>query len=230
MIFLLVRSAFIGIRGERVILGVGLLVLAATSALAQQPRTVLESPAIDHEAFREGEVTRSRTIFGNWVSVCDEVKRFRQRFCSLRSRAFDQLNRPIADIVISTADNGRPAALITTGLGMVATEPLVIATIVPAQPTRTDRKGGRGRPRGEMLETTRLAARLCIAAGCQMFWLLTSNDIMALREGRDIHFSYTAAPPPGIFPYPYRYQLRTVTLQAAFRAAGFKEAVEASLQ
>ncbi|RDJ24327.1 hypothetical protein DWF00_19740, partial [Bosea caraganae] len=160
-----------------------LLLLAAqpSSALAQQPRTALESPAIDHEAFRDGEVTRSQSTFANWVSVCDEVRRFRQRFCSLRSRAFDKLNRPIADIVVSTADNGKPAALITIGLGMLATEPLVIATTVPAQALPPARKGGKPRQAPETVETTRLAPRLCNETGCQMFWPLSGNDILALR-------------------------------------------------
>ncbi|RDJ20722.1 hypothetical protein DWE98_23615, partial [Bosea caraganae] len=118
----------------------------------------------------------------------------------------------------------------TIGLGMLATEPLVIATTVPAQALPPARKGGKPRQAPETVETTRLAPRLCNETGCQMFWPLSGNDILALREGKDIHFSYTAAPPPGTFPYPYRYQLRTVTLQAAFRAEGFKQAVEASLK
>lgn len=216
---------------KRLVVGLGLLLAVVPGVgTAQQPRTALESPAIDHEAFREGEVTRSRAVFGHWVSVCDEVKRFRQRFCSLRSRAFDTLNRPIADIVVSTADNGRPAALITTGLGMLANEPLVVATTVPARTPPRGKKGKKATQQAETVETTRLSPRLCNEVGCQMFWALTGNDIMSLRDGRDVRFSYMAAPPPGVFPYPYRYQLQAVTLQAAFRAAGFKEAIEASLQ
>jgi hypothetical protein len=201
------------------------LVAGTVPVHAQAPGGLLASPAIDYQAFRDGEVTRTQTVFGRWTAVCDEIKRFHQRFCSLRSRAFDPLNRPIADIVISTADDGHPAALITVGLGMIVGEPLVLEP-VPAEAPKLKGKGRAPKPP----LPTRLAARLCDANGCQMFWSLTGNDIGALREGRDIRLSFLGAYVPGIYPYPPTLKLNAVVLQGAFQGAGFSDAIAASLK
>lgn len=48
------------------------LAVVPGSGPAQPPRTALESLAIDHEPFREGEATRSRAVFGIWVGLANE--------------------------------------------------------------------------------------------------------------------------------------------------------------
>jgi hypothetical protein len=207
------------------------LPLLLTTLSPVHAQTPLASPAIDYQAFREGEVQRSQAVFGSWTTVCDELKHFRQRFCSLRSRAVDQLNRPIADIVVSTADDGRPAGLITVGLGMRVDQPLVLEPAPPATVIIKPKgkiKGGNKAPQPPL--PARLAARLCDAAGCQMFWPLTGEDIATLRDGRDIYVSFQGAYVHVTYPYPPMLQWDAVPLRGVFHGVGFSDAIAASLK
>ena len=178
--------------------------------------SALASPAIDANLFRAGEVTRLQRDFGGWRMVCDEVKKLRQRFCSLRSFAYDSHGKPVADIVVSTADNGRPAALLTLPYGVSLTRPVAIFTAP---------KGGKGK-------AARIDMRpvMCADDGCKIVWALTGADIAALRGGADFHVVFAATPALNDFPGPVLVQRNAQVVDGRVIGAGFDEAVLASLQ
>ena len=193
-----------------------LAALCAAPPANAHAQDALASPAIDRDMFRAGEVARLQRDFGSWRMVCDEVKKLRQRFCSLRSLAYDSNGKPVAGIVVSTADNGRPAALLTLPYGVSLTRPVAVFT---------EPKGGKGK-------AARIDMRpvICADDGCKIVWPLTGADIAALRGGTDFHVVYAVTPALNDFPGPVLVQRNALVVEGRVAGAGFDEAVLASLK
>ena len=95
------------------------LLLLQTSELATaQSSDPFQTPAIDRDLFREGEVRHLRGVYKEWLSVCDEVPRLKQRFCSLYGKGRSLEGRILLGIVVTTSDDGRPAAMLKMPLGI----------------------------------------------------------------------------------------------------------------
>ena len=182
--------------------------MLVTPALTQTAS--IESPAIDPDLFRPGEVTRSQHDFARWRVVCDEVRKLKQKFCSLRSFGYGAGDQPLVGIVISTSDNGRPAALITLPFGTTLRQHVTLVS-----------GGIKGRVQPVKLEMT---PALCVEDGCKIIWALNNNDIMTLRNGADFELSFLAAThePQGD---PYFRQKQAVLTIARIYGQGFNEAV-----
>ena len=176
----------------------------------------MSSPAIDRDMFRAGEVTRIERDFAAWRMVCDEVKKLHQRFCSLRSLALDAQGKAVASIVVSTGDNGRPAALLTLPHGVSLTRPVAIFT----EPNGSKAKAGR-------IDTHPLT---CEADGCKIIWSLTPADIDALRGGANFHLAFAATPALHDFPGPVLVQWNARVVAGRIAGAGFDAAIAASVQ
>ena len=185
--------------------------LAAPPALAQSGP--LATPAVDRELYREGEVKRLDETFSGWRMECDDIRRLRQRFCSMRSRVFDGRGNPVADIVISTADTGRPAALVTLAYGTVLGETVNVSLAIPGKAPQL---------------VGRLVPLYCAAEGCKIVWQLGPATITALRNGIDLAFNFNSSPTPASFPGPRA--LPKVEVNGRLAGLGFSEALQASLK
>ena len=173
----------------------------------------LATPAIDRELYREGEVKRIDRVFSGWHMECDDIRRLHQRFCSMRSRAFDGRGNPVADIVISTADTGQPAALVTLAYGTVLSETVNASLAIPGKAPQLVGK---------------LVPLYCSAEGCKIVWQLGPATITALRNGIDIAFNFKSSPTPASFPGPRA--MPKVEVNGRLAGLGFGEALQASLK
>ena len=189
------------------------LLAGGTAAKAQQ--SLLTSPAIDTQMFRPGEVARSERDYGRWRIVCDEVLRLRQKFCSLSSSAYDSQGLAQAAILVSTADDGSPAAIITLPLGMALRKPVML---------------GAGKAKSSQASAGRLVTpAFCAEDGCKIIWRLSAQDIAGLRNGADLRLSFVAAAhQPGDDPFARHRQAALLNL--TIHAAGFNDAVADSVR
>ena len=192
---------------KRSVFAGALLLVLAAPAFAQ---AAIESPAIDPDLFRPGEVLRTQSDYGRWQIVCDEVKKLKQKFCSLRTFGFDG-ERPVVSMVVSTGDNGRPAALITLPFGITLGHKVQMSSA-----------GIKGRALPVTLDFNPV---LCARDGCKIVWSLTANDITSLRNGVDLQLRFLLAAHQGDQGDPYARQKQAVMVNARIFGAGFNEAV-----
>ena len=188
-----------------------LLLLALLAMPASAQTADIASPAIDHELFRPGEVTRSQREFGRWNIVCDEVKKLKQKFCSLRTFGFDAADQPIVGMIVSTSDNGRPAALITLPFGINLVQKITVVS-----------NGIKGKILPVKLDLT---PSLCVDDGCKFIWSLTSENIAGLRNGVDFQINFMAAKNGSASRDAYTSQHNLVPVSARIFSSGFNEAV-----
>lgn len=168
--------------------GLGALACAcAVKAWAQASQDdPFASPAIDRSMFRDGEVRRIQGAFGEWRIVCDELSRLKQRFCNLLSQGRDGSAKVRAGLIVSTGDDGQPAAMLRLPLGVRLTKDIVVATIGPAQPAK--------RKHAQEKRPTRLRVVNCRPDGCMTLWKLTPEEISTLHQGGDLLMKYSLAP------------------------------------
>ena len=190
-------------------LAAGFVSLAAPAAWAQNAE--LATPAIDRDLFRPGEVTRSTRDYAKWNIVCDEVRKLKQKFCSLRTIGIDATGLPLVSMVVSTADNGRPAALVSLPFGITLAQRIVLSSA-----------GIKGKISPVKLEFT---ASACTPEGCNFVWPLRNIDIQNLRNGADFQVSFYVARHDNTPGDPYARQRQAVLVSARIFAAGFNEAV-----
>lgn len=183
---------------------------------AQAPLT---SVAIDPTLYRDGAITRFSGAFGAWTYVCDEVTKLKQRFCSLRSVIKSAMGIPVANLTVSTGQDGRPAGLLVMaaqqvtrfGVEVLATAPLVSSAATDAK----------SKPRPAM----RVYPASCAADICQLVWSLPPVQIDALNTGGGLILRYVPPSQGASEPAPAG---RVVDIPIA--ADGFAAAVQASLQ
>ena len=143
--------------------------LACAAPAAAQQANALASAPVDVTLFREGEVLRSNRVFGAWTLTCDEIPRMHQRYCSLAAPVLDAKGRSAATLVVSTGDDGRPAALLQTplgvGLGLGAQFSITPGGLAGAV-------NGKG-PRERHIDFVR-----CDRASCAAVWTLVPEEIV----------------------------------------------------
>ena len=185
----------------------------------------LTSVAIDPALFREGAIQRFSGHEGAWGFVCDEVKQLKQRFCSMRSLVKDQDGAVIADLTISSGEDGRPAALLKMAAGRI-TEAGV--SIIPR--AAPGAKGGVAKLKGPVPYKVYPAA--CERGVCQLIWSLTPEHIVALNTGAGLTLRYAARDPAaaGLAAGLKAELPATKTVEEFVDATGFAAALEASLK
>ncbi len=186
--------------------------VALTGGLVAQAAAQLASPAIDHSLYRRGAIQSSRRQFDSWLLACDQIAALHQRYCSLRTRAFDPRGVAIADVTVSTDDRGHPAALIKVAPGLLL-------------PTRVLVSVGTGKQRHVL---ARLGATACNVAGCMLVWELPPRAIAALRHGTTLNLNFRSVPTPRAPAGPM--VVRSVPVAGTIIATGFNAALLASIK
>ena len=227
-----------------IIVSVGLLMEATssiTTAVAQThpspqtpPSSTYMSPAIDRSIFREGEVQRVSGDFQSWRVVCDVVARLNQRFCSLFAAGKDQDGRTVVRVVVTTSDEGQPAALLHLPVSVGVGGPIEI-TAIPApaenQPKskakETKLKGASKKDRKKS-EQQRLVVVSCDPESCMTLWKLSAEQIGTLNAVGTLHvrFSLMTEPTAG---RGTAATTSSVPVEATIDGVGFADAVNASM-
>lgn len=196
-------------------------VCGALTAIAGGRQAALTSPAIDPELFREGEVKRGQAAFGAWTAVCDEVPRLHQRFCSLLASFRGPQDQSVADMIVSTGDNGKPAALIR-----VAPDAFIGAgvriSVVLAQPPA-------GKKPPQPVER-KLGFVGCDDRGCLAIWSISGADINALNAGAMLRLRLERLRAFGPFTAAIAAPDRRFAIEVELPGAGFPQAVAATLK
>jgi invasion protein IalB len=207
------------------------LACGARPALAQVP-SYLATPAVNPNLFQKGVVRHERHTFGTWTLVCDAVAALHQRFCSLLSTATDQEARTSIGMIVSTSDNGRPAAILRLPVSAAFDEPVTVS--VPDSSRKTHR-----RPRES---TRRLGIVACGPEACTTVWALSPAEVRALTTGDTLTFRFdmpaqstgVAAPGAATDINPARLAAliqaygKTRRVTVALSGRGFNEAIKAS--
>jgi invasion protein IalB len=202
-----------------------LLVLTAPFAVTSVPQTALAadppltSRAIDPTLFRDGAVKRFSGVFEDWSYVCDDVAGLKQRFCSLRSQVMDETGTQVALLVISTGEDGRPAALLKLKANTFSPSGIEVVTVLKSAPPPASKspasKSGTKAPGAEKAVAPAMSVKVypaaCDASICQLIWTLDAAQVAALRAGTG-------------------WRLRGKPLDVAVSGLGFAAAVDASLK
>ncbi len=179
----------------------------------------LTSAPIDRTIFRDGAVERSQRAFGAWTLVCDEVKSLQKRFCSLATEPMDSDGRPGASLVVSTGDNGKPAAILRTPVGVDIAAGVEIA--IDAAP---------GKAKGAAPASKTIDYLRCGAGDCVAIWTLSQIEIGALNAGGAIRIRYRRVRELPLYALHIADAQRSALTETIARGAGFKDAVTASLK
>jgi len=193
-----------------------LVALGAARALAGD----LASAPVDVTMFRDGEVNRSTRQFGSWSLVCDEIPRLRQRYCSLSTQPRDAAGQPVATLIVSTGDDGRPAALLRAPVGLSIGSGLLLLIEPPA------RAGAKAPERA----SRRLDFIRCDAGACLALWSLSAAEIDGLNAGGTLRLRYQRAQRLPLFALRVGAPENYVLTEAAMSGGGFAEAVQASIK
>jgi invasion protein IalB len=177
-------------------------------------------PAIDRDAFREGEVRRLEGSFQNWRVVCDEVPRLRQRFCSMFGEGRDQDGRSAATIVVTTSEEGRPAAVLRLPHGLALQRGV---QILAAQSSSKDKMPAASK------QETKLAVVDCGVGGCMTLWPLSATEIGALNKGGSLRVRFWSIRPTTNLWSIERLERLFVPVELVVAGAGFADGVKASL-
>ena len=199
---------------------------------AQAGSSPFATEAIDRSVFKEGEVRRFEGRFKSWRVVCDEVVRLKQRFCSLSTVGADAAGRPVAALIVSTSDEGRPAALIHLPHGVALSQGLEVAAGLPARSAEHQEKvPGKEKQAAKPKEKPGAALKLtfpsCDAQGCMTLWNLTPAQIGALQAGAPLRIRFAMAPARNFWLTPQAAQAPS-PVNIVVDGAGFGDAIRAS--
>ncbi len=198
-------------------------ILAFTAPAACAEETPLSSAAVDYSLYRDGEVTRASSVYGSWTVVCDEIRRLHQRFCSLKTALRDAEDRSIAEITVSTGDNGQPAALIRTALGAYIGKGLQLWVETPPQAAT------KAKP-AQHLPEHRLDLISCDAKGCAAIWAILPGEISALNQGASLHLRLTRVKSLSLLTPVIAAPERLTAVEGAASGFGFAQAVASTLK
>jgi invasion protein IalB len=210
-----------------------LLVAASSPVHSQSSARSLTSSAIDPTIYRDGEVRRFASVHGNWRVVCDEVTRLKKRFCSLRTSIVTKDGVAVAELTVSTGQDGRPAALLRISAPLVSGGRVEIAAPTPVAKTSPQKlpkatPAAQGQVKPAASPPTLLKAVSCDTQICTFIWTLRAEQIKALNDGNDLNLLAIAGPDlPDLASFAPQ-KPRTLTLQIP--STGFKDAVAVSLR
>jgi invasion protein IalB len=225
-------------RGRQTAVTVWCIVVMALAVFCPRPTfaqvsSYFATPALNPSLFQKGVVQHDRQTFGNWTLVCDGVAALHQRFCSLVSNATDPATGASIVMIVSTADNEQPAAILRLPVSAALREPLTVS--VPESIARNGQVQRRE-------STLRLGIVACGSLTCMTVWALppaeihalTTGDTFTIRFGMPAQVAGLTAPDAATDIDPARLsallrsykQPRTVTITLSGR--GFNDAIQAS--
>jgi invasion protein IalB len=148
----------------------------------------------------------------------------KQRFCSLFGEARTASGQTVAELTVSTADDGRPAALLRLPLGVRLARGVDVAAVSAPQGFGADRPGPQKRA-----SPLRLRLLRCDAQGCMTLLPLTPRDIAVLDAGGGLSLRFVYASERPAWP-ALRSAADDVSVTARIDGAGFHDAVAASMR
>jgi invasion protein IalB len=195
-------------------------VIATFVLLLRVTAAELASPPLDPSMFREGELVRSAQAFGAWTLTCDTVVKLQKKYCSLSIQAGDADGKVAVGLIVSTGDDGRPAALLRTASGVALPGGVTVAMRPP---------DGAKRKRHDSFSRQVDFVR-CDKATCSAVWTLAPDEIAGLNAGDVLTFRFQR--PLEIVlnsPRSVVAPKALLTVDAGVSAAGFSDAIGASL-
>jgi invasion protein IalB len=195
------------------------LIASLDTASALAGEEYLATPAIDRTIYRDGQVRRSGATFGPWSVVCDEVVRLRQRFCSLETLGRDAAGAARVGLTVSTADDGKPAALLRLPFGVLLRDGVEVSVSPGAPPPK-----GRAQPIDPPM---RLQVVTCDSKACLTAWSLTASQLAALNGAGAIKFRFRALAADRL---GMNLAQSAAPVEATISCLGFADAVQATLK
>lgn len=218
----------------RLLLGAAIGVGCILGARAQ-PSSPFASPAINRDLYREGAVRRTTNTYDQWSLVCDEIAALRQRHCSL-FHGRGRLDGDFVQMVVSTSDDGKPAAILRVPLGILldkrirlsvaGPEPIRQFSPAPEEKRRTKKQAKPPRPENNP-NSRELLVVSCDQAGCFTLLPMTTDEIGALMGGRKLQVRYFR--PSAVETATGRFAGRDgVPVMLEIEGEGFPQAIAAS--
>jgi len=217
------------------------LMVSMTAAVAQTPTparapssSTFMSPAIDRSVFREGEVQRVSGDFQSWRVVCDVVARLNQRFCSLFGAGKDQGGRTVVKVVVTTSDDGQPAALLHLPVSVGVRSPVEITTVPapdqsqPKTKAKTASKAASKKGNKKSGQPQRLVVVSCDSKSCTTLWKLSPEQLGTLNTAGALHVHFAMMTVPAAGPGALA-KMSSVPVDAVIDGVGFADAVNASM-
>ena len=190
------------------------------AAAPAQPHDAFQTPAVAQDLFREGEVRHLQGTFKDWRASCDEVTRLKQRFCSLYGKGRAADGSILLGVVITTNDEGKPAAMLEIPLGIRLSSDIEVS-VSGLEPSRKA-KGG---PAFEA--PTRLRVVRCSPDRCMTLWRLTQTQIAALNGTGVLQIVFKA--PRARYGWDNLSQpAADKTVRASIASEGFRETMRAT--
>ena len=184
---------------------------------------------------REGDVRRISGTFRSWRVVCDENARLHVRFCSLFGAGRDKAGRILVRAIVTTDDNGEPAALLHLPVSVGVGSPVEIAAVpaptqdqpktTPMETRRMDVLIENGKSR---YQPQRLVVVSCDSKSCVTLWRLSAEQINTMNVGGTLHIRFSLMTGPAFGP-DTTAKASPVPVEAVIDGVGFADAVNASM-
>jgi len=202
----------------------GMLAAAGAPAAGQDAPpsgAALASAPIDVGMFREGEVQRTTRNFAAWSLTCDEIPKLHRRYCSLSAPVVDAGGRVVALLLVSSGDDGRPAALLKAPVAISLRDGATV-TVEAAAPSEASKVKSRGPRRVDFVR--------CDRSACVAVWTLVPEEVMGLNAGGMVHVKFRAEPRLPVFSSLAVTPAASSVVDASVSGAGFADAIQASVK
>ena len=180
----------------------------------------LASPPIDISMFREGEVVRTKRQFSGWSLVCDDIARLHQRYCSLSNEARDADGLVQVALIVSTGDDGRPAALLRISPGVAISSGVLLSFALPSLKKQNSVES----------VNRRIDFVRCDVDACSAVWALTPKEIVGLNSGAVLRFRFQRVRLTSPFAVHAVTPESSVAIDATMSASGFADAIQESVR
>ena len=207
------------IKSSMVILLASLFLLPQAEIAFGELSASVTSPAFDAKVYNAEAIKQSSKKFAHWSLICADVQDLSRRFCNLASLAKAPDGNFFVAIVVSTTDDGKPAAVLRMPLSVSLREGVdVESSAVPDNKSKNKTK--KSAPR-------HLEFANCEKQICSSILPLLPADLAALsgRGGLRLRIHVLTGAPP----------MQTAELlppskafEVIFDGTGFAEALQAS--
>ena len=198
------------------ILLASLLLLAQPETALAQMTSSVTSPAFDAKVYNENAIKQSRKTFANWSLICADVQDLNRRFCNLASLAKAADGNFFVAIVVSTTDDGKPAAVLRMPLSVSLREGVEVASSAAATK----------KPKPDKTPPRRIDFASCEQQICTSILPLMPADLAALSGRGGLRLRIHVLTPQQ--PQQVSLMLPSKTLDVVFDGTGFAEALQAS--
>ena len=201
---------------RKFILLAGLLLLAQPQTALAQMTSSVTSPAFDAKVYNANAIKQSQKKFANWSLICADLQDLNRRFCNLASLAKAADGNFFVAIVVSTTDDGKPAAVLRMPLSVSLREGVEVASSAAATK----------KPKPDKTPPRHIDFASCEQQICTSILPLKPTDLAALsgRGGLRLRIHVLTAQQP----QQVSLMLPSKTLDVVFDGAGFAEALQAS--